>query len=109
MTVLTDKEITKKIAGLTGEKVTEAYMDSRIHTTKYFILHDTTTTICTITLDCGYNVLGESACVDPENFDADIGQTLAYKDAYRKLWPLFGFLLSQKRLVDKTEIKITGA
>src|SRR5690606_2187974 len=40
---------------------------------------------------------GESARVDPANFDAQIGQALAYDDAFRKLWPLFGFALTERR------------
>jgi hypothetical protein len=54
-------------------------------------------TICQIVLDNRFDVRGEAACVDPVNFDRAIGQSLAYQDAFKKLWPLFGFLLAECR------------
>ena len=36
--------------------------------------------------------------VDPANFDKAIGNRIAYDNAFNKLWPLFGFLLAEKRL-----------
>jgi hypothetical protein len=45
----------------------------------------------------GYTVTGESACVDPANFDEEIGREVAFKDARNKLWPLLGFLLANQR------------
>ncbi len=50
-------------------------------------------TFCVLVLRNGYSVTGQSACASPENFDAEIGRRLAYEDAFRKLWPLFGFML----------------
>jgi hypothetical protein len=50
-----------------------------------------------VTLDNGYSVRGESACVDPAGFDQDVGEQLAQKQAIDKLWPLFGFLLAEDR------------
>lgn len=79
-----------------GEKVTKDYMDSRIAKVAYAKI-DETVTVCSITLDNGYSVRGESACVDPVNFDEKIGKSLAYQDAYRKLWQLFGFRLAEAR------------
>jgi Phage protein (N4 Gp49/phage Sf6 gene 66) family len=53
-------------------------------------------TIGSITLDNGYSVRGESACVNPENYNQQIGEKIAYDNAFRQLWPLFGFLLAEK-------------
>lgn len=53
-------------------------------------------TICIITLKNGFTVLGVSAPASPTNFSAEIGQRLAYQDAFNKLWPLFGFALKQQ-------------
>lgn len=58
----------------------------------------TTVTVCNITLDNGYNVRGEAACVDAKHYNVDISQTLARKDAFSKLVPLFGFLMAEWRL-----------
>lgn len=76
-------------------RVTEDYMKSRIKSEEFYVWPGTTTTICMLTLDNGYSVTGESACVCPENFDEQVGQTYAYNNAFEKLWPLFGFLLAE--------------
>ena len=38
-------------------------------------------------------VTGESACASPENFDAQIGRTIARQNAVNKIWPLMGYEL----------------
>lgn len=52
-------------------------------------------TICVIELDNGFKVVGTSNCVSPANFNAQIGETMAYNNAFDKLWDLFGFLLRE--------------
>lgn len=91
-----DKDLLAAIAAKPGEKVTAAYMESRIARVAYAKI-DQTVTVCSMTLDNGFSVRGESACVDPANFDEKIGQSLAYKQAFDKLWPLFGFRLAEAR------------
>ena len=56
-----------------------------------------TLTHCTITLPCGFQVTGESACVDPTNFNEELGQEIARKKAVNALWPLEGYLLANDR------------
>jgi len=94
--MLTDSALQHAISRLPGEKVTEAYMRSRIKDTIYRQVVGTLT-ICVIILDNGYTVTGESACVDPQNYRQEIGERLAYQKAFEKLWPLFGFLLAEQR------------
>lgn len=53
-------------------------------------------TFCTIVLENGFTVTGESACVSPENFDAEIGKKIAYDNAREKIWSLEGYLLKEK-------------
>ncbi len=55
-----------------------------------------TVTHCRIVIDNGFSVSGESACVNPENYNQQIGERIAYDNAFRQLWPLFGFLLAEK-------------
>ncbi|WP_244434056.1 Gp49 family protein [Azospirillum sp. B506] len=93
--LLSDEGLARAIAGTPAERVTEEYIRSRIAGTDYLTLPNTTVTICHITLDNGYSVRGESACVNPANFRQDIGERIAHDDAFRKLWPLFGFLLAE--------------
>ena len=56
----------------------------------------TTLTICVLTLENGFTVTGESACVDPNNFDKDIGEKIAYENAREKIWQLEGYLLMSR-------------
>ena len=55
-----------------------------------------TTTICMIVLENGFQVLGESACADPLEFDATKGEEYAYEAALSKIWPLEGYLLKER-------------
>lgn len=95
--MMTPAELDAAIAAMPGEKVTRDYIKGRIVSQMFFRVGETVT-MCNIALDNGYSVRGESACVDPVNFNQEIGQQLAFEDAFRKLWPLYGFLLAESRL-----------
>ncbi len=95
--MLTDQELQTKLEASPAERVTKEYMESRISAVEYGSYPLTqTTTYCNILLDNGYSVRGEAACVNPENFNLEIGQKISYDNAFQKLWPLFGFLLAEK-------------
>lgn len=98
--MMTDEELKVALDNLPGERVTEEYMRDRIETISYDRISPTVM-ICNIVLDNGYSVRGESACVDPVNFNHEIGQKISYDNAFGKLWPLFGFLLAEARYVRK--------
>lgn len=53
-------------------------------------------TFCVLVLRNGFTVTGESACVSPENFDADMGRKIARQNAIDKIWPLMGYALREK-------------
>ena len=53
-------------------------------------------TFCVLVLRNGFTVTGESACVSPENFDAEIGRNIARQNAVSKVWPLLGYELKTK-------------
>lgn len=54
-------------------------------------------TICIITLDNGFTVVGKSACVDPRLYDEQKGRELAREDAVRQVWAYLGFRLADRR------------
>jgi hypothetical protein len=56
----------------------------------------TTVTVCCLTLRNGYNAIGQSACVDPANFDEQVGKDLARRDALNQVWRLEGYLLKDQ-------------
>lgn len=93
--MISDEDLDKALEASPGERVTPDYMHSRIKAVDYSVFG--TLTYCRLTLDNGYIVTGESACVDPANYKAEIGEKIAYDRAFNSLWPLFGFLLAEKR------------
>jgi hypothetical protein len=60
-----------------------------------------TTTHAFLTIDNGFVIHGEAGCVDPANFNAEVGQRLAYDNAFNKLWPLMGFALAERNLLSQ--------
>jgi Phage protein (N4 Gp49/phage Sf6 gene 66) family len=82
--------------GLTAARITPADVDRCITAAQYWCPEGTTTTVACLTLRNGFTVIGESACASPENFDADIGQRLAYDNARNKIWALEGYLLRER-------------
>ena len=94
---MTNDELDAAIAAQPHEKVTKEGIEARITKVDYAVLPNSTVTICNITLENGFSVRGESACVDPRNFNMQIGQEIAYREAFKKLWELEGYLLAERR------------
>jgi hypothetical protein len=94
---MTDLSIGKQIeaAKPTAPRITPAHIDSVIAKSDYYIFPGTQLTVCILTLVNGFTVTGESACASPENFNAEIGRNIAYKNAYEKIWMLEGYLLKE--------------
>lgn len=96
---MNDKELDEAIAALPHDKVTKDCIEARIEGVDYFILPNSTVTICNIKMVNGFSVRGESACVDPRNFNMEIGRQIAYRNAFDKLWQLEGYLLAERRFI----------
>ena len=84
-----------KAKGLNAPRLTPDIIDSLI---KEKAFHKLTSklTICVITLQNGFELIGESSCVDPANYDKKIGEDIAFNNARDKIWPLAGYALKQK-------------
>ena len=80
---------------LNAPRLTPTDIMNTISKTEYHILTNVLT-VCVLTLNNGFTVTGESACASPENFDAEIGETIAFNNAKDKIWLLEGYLLKQK-------------
>lgn len=79
------------------DRVTVTDMQAKVKSSTYTRLPDSTTTVCQITLENGYTLIGTSACVDPANFNQALGEKYAYEKAFNQLWDLEGYLLKQRR------------
>jgi hypothetical protein len=77
-------------------RLTPADIDATIVSEQYHVFHNTTLTICALTLRNGFIVTGESASASAENFDKDIGRRIAYDNARNKIWSLEGYLLRER-------------
>jgi len=77
--------------------VTTQSIDLRIDTVTYHRLRGSTVTICEIKMVNGFVVVGHSACVNAEDFNAELGEQVAYDNAYDKVWELEGYLASERR------------
>lgn len=86
-----ENEIVEK--GLTAPRITPDDIAAAIVNSQYYVFPETTLTVCCLTLVNGFTVLGESACASPENFDADLGQKIAFDNAKQKIWMLEGYAL----------------
>lgn len=79
-------------------KITKEFLESEIISVEYNRLQGTLTH-CAITVKSGFVFTGESACVDPDNFDPELGEKFAYEQALDQMWMPYGFWL-HKALAD---------
>lgn len=71
-------------------------IQAKVKKTTYTLLPDGKTTICQLHMENGYTINGQSACVDPANYNKALGEKYAYEDAINKAWPLEGYLLAEE-------------
>lgn len=76
-------------------KITEDFLIEQIEDINYNIIGKKKITHCTITVKNGFTFTGEAACVDVSNFNADTGKAISYKNAFDKMWLVYGFCLAQ--------------
>lgn len=113
---MTDQSIGQQIqatAPRRASRVTPADIEAEIIGEHYFtaaqgaksvpfarddIVHGALTrlTFCVLVLRNGFTVTGESACANPENFNAELGRRIAREHAVDKVWMLLGYALKQR-------------
>lgn len=77
--------------------VTQEYIDNLLDTAdvKEMVVFDKCL-ICAYKLTNGFVIVESSACVDPKNFDLDVGRKICREHVENKLWELEGYVLQQK-------------
>lgn len=83
-------------------KVTLDGIKAKIKGETYLVLPDGRTTLCILDLENGYTIKGLSACVDPAEFDLNLGRKYAFDDAINQIWSLEGYLLAEKIYLART-------
>jgi Phage protein (N4 Gp49/phage Sf6 gene 66) family len=56
-------------------------------------------TICVLTVENGFALVGKSTPADPDNFDRELGRKFAREDAVRQMWPLEAYLLRERMML----------
>lgn len=84
-------------------KLTQKHIEDQV-VKKEFSKQGEKTTVCLLTLNNGFEVMGTSACIDPKNYSKAVGEDLAYEKALDKVWELEGYK-SQTPQKAKTTIK----
>lgn len=77
----------------TAPRVTKRDVTNAIVSAQYYHFPGTTHTICLLVLRNGHTVVGDSACVNPENFNEGIGREIAYEKALDEVWKALGYEL----------------
>ena len=89
-------EATLEAKGLNAPRVTPEHIEAVCVDAQYYVFPGTTVTVCCLTLDNGYTVVGEAACASHSNFDEELGRQIALKNAMTKVWALEGYLLRER-------------
>lgn len=90
--------------GLTAPRVTPGDVTYEFERAekKFYVFPDTAVTVCCAVLANGFCVVGKAAAASLENFDEQIGRTVAMKDAENQLWALLGFRLRDQLSKDES-------
>jgi hypothetical protein len=82
--------------GLNAPRLSPEKIDATIAETQYYVFPNTVTTVCCLTLQNGYTVIGKSAPASEDNFDKELGEKIAFANAREQIWALEGYLLKQE-------------
>lgn len=98
MKIMTEQDTENKIIslGLNAPRLTPTLIDDTIVKVDYHVFSGSCLTVCCLTLRNGFTVTGESACASPSNFNAEIGESVSFKNARDKVWALEGYLLKER-------------
>lgn len=98
--MLTNEQRDSLLESRPERTVTKEQIESRIKSAEYSIHAGSTLTICVLTMENGFTVLGKSACAHAGNFNKELGEKIAYDDAFEQIWPLEGYLLREALYIE---------
>lgn len=70
--------------------LTQEMIEQMIETIEYSKLGKKTT-VCLMTLKNGFEIVATSSCIDPKDYDQEVGNKIALEKAMDKLWELEGY------------------
>ncbi len=93
--MLTNEQRDELLNSRPERAITVAHLEGKMANKEFHRIGGGTLTICVVTLANGFQVVGKSACAHPDNYNQELGEKIAYDDAFKQLWPLEGYLLRE--------------
>ena len=92
--MLSEQDVEREIQtkNLNAPRLNPDLIDAAIAGEEYHLFSGLCT-VCALTLQNGYIVVGKSAPASPANFDPELGRKIAREDARRQIWALEGYRL----------------
>ena len=82
---------------VTAKQVEELVDDSQIAISKI----GEKTTLVRVTLECGFELIETSSCVNPDNYDHELGMDLALRKIKDRIWAFEGYRLQWSEYLAK--------
>jgi hypothetical protein len=91
--MLTEDQIEARLQakGISGPRLKPQDIDDLIVAEAFYSFPGTTITVACLTLNNGFNLVGQSASISLESFDEEIGRDIARRNARDKIWQLEGY------------------
>ncbi len=86
-----------------ARKIKIEELKSLVEKVEYKLIENTTLTICVLHIVGGFTVTGTSGTIDPSGFDKEMGEKIAYNNAFDQLWMLEGYF--RIRFLDEVRFK----
>ena len=81
---------------VTQEQIDGILKDDAEYIIQHRVFDKLTLVICK--LPNGYVLVGSSGCIDPENYDAELGESICRKQIEDQLWKLEGYYLTERNI-----------
>lgn len=97
-------------SNVTKKSVTSADVTALMATAKFNYFQLGKTLVGHMTLENGFEIMESSACIDPANFDFEIGKEIVEKRLENRLWELEGYRVqsenskAEQEYIKKTEL-----
>ncbi len=92
--MINDDQLKDKLAASPSPaRITPEFLQSKVASSEFTRLGGGTLTVCVLTTVNGYQLVGTSACADPVNYNQEIGEKVAFDNAFKQLWQLEGYVL----------------
>ncbi|UCR75490.1 hypothetical protein PP742_gp06 [Alcaligenes phage vB_Af_QDWS595] len=93
---MNQEQINEVLSKQTAPKIHPEDLDAQVSEVQYLQVPGKTLIYCVITMLNGFTVTGESACADPDNFNEEVGKSIAFRNAKDKMWSLLGYELKTR-------------